>query len=216
MEERTELVRTGLFNLILFLTIVLANFIIAIISTRKLTPQEFGTYQFLINFSSYFLIFSLTLGWFATRFTARKINIIREVLVYSFLIIILSSLIFLISLYLINEKVINIGYDLIILTLFFMITMQIINVFLGIGYGYNVLISTLGNFLQSIVRLIVLLIIIYLLFAKISIVVILLTFIISNLLVIVYFSFIIQAIKNYKKEGTKFKETVHKLWFFLY
>jgi len=50
MEERTELVRTGLFNLILFLTIVLANFIIAIISTRKLTPQEFGTYQFLINF----------------------------------------------------------------------------------------------------------------------------------------------------------------------
>ncbi|MFZ8849338.1 MAG: hypothetical protein ACO2OV_03780 [Thermoproteota archaeon] len=214
MEERVELIKTGLINLVLFIAIVFASFIVAIMSTRKLTPAEFGTYQFLINFSSYFLILSSTLSWFATRFTARKINIIQKLFIYCFEGIIFLSIIFFVVLYFINENVFYIGYNLIILTLLFMITMQIYNIFLGIMSGYNVVTSSFGNFIQAIIRLGLLLIIIYLLFIKISIEIILLVFVISNLVAIIFFATKTKSIRNYEKGDEKFKKAIRELWFF--
>jgi len=206
MEETQVIIKKGLFSLFLLLLTVFFSFLVALIATRKLLPSDFGIYQFLLNFIGFFSILNLSLGWFSTRYIARGIDVRKETLIYSLYLNVLATASYLSIALIVSSYLFKIDNYLILLSSLLLLTNNFIITQTGIINGYDPKYTYLGNAIQSLFKLTPLIILLFILFFKLTIELIFYVLILSNLITITFLFLILKRINIYIKSKDYIKK----------
>jgi len=187
--------------------------LVAIIATRKLSPNDFGDYQFLALYSSFFTLGISTLAWFITRFTARGYDIRKEGFILSFPIIFFSSLILFFTLLNPLSLIFQLNFLSIVSALSYFISLSFFNFVSSIIQGKDISKPSIGNLIQAFFRVLFLFIAIYILLIQPSVALFLFLSAASTILGSLYLLSTLLNIDGKESKGILY-DSLKKLWHF--
>jgi hypothetical protein len=212
MEEIPSVIRKGGLSLIYYGLTAFISMLVSLIATRKLEPTEFGTYQFLVIYASFFNLGVNSLGWFLTRFIARGYDVRKEAIKIGLPLILVSDLLLFISLVFVSKASIALNFNLVLLTFLLFLTQSLFLLIIGAIQGIDVSIVYMGNLIQAISRLFLLFVGIYILFEKLSVEFFILVILIANLIATIFLITKFLKFKGIEQRGSLIN-TFKRFWY---
>jgi Polysaccharide biosynthesis protein. len=212
MEELPITIKKGGLSLILNILTVLFLIGVTLIATRKLDPEDYGLYQFVLSLTQYSWILLGIVTFFSSRQIARGNNVLKESITIGFTVILLETLVFLFLFYLL-KNIFELNVYLIIISSIYAFILMTSYLFNSIVFSINVVASYFLNFIQAVSRFFIILLLLYFLNFPINVE----TFIIALLLsILLTFPYYIKEIKKIRTSNSNIKliSLIKSLWYY--
>ncbi len=188
MEELPITIKKGGLSLILNILTVLFLIGVTLIATRKLDPEDYGLYQFVLSLTQYSWILLGIVTFFSSRQIARGNNVLKESITIGFTVILLETLVFLFLFYLL-KNIFELNVYLIIISSIYAFILMTSYLFNSIVFSINVVASYFLNFIQAVSRFFIILLLLYFLNFPINVETFIIALLLSILLTLCHYGF---------------------------
>lgn len=134
---------SGLISLVVGLSSVITGVIFTLIVTRRLTPEEFGTWSLIGSFILYVLIAEPIISYWTTRQVARGIESGRTAIVSSGMFSLIGSIVYVLIVLIVNEQT-NTNKDILLFSVILIPLMFINRTLIAVNLGWRPQVTSYG------------------------------------------------------------------------